>query len=147
LYAHLQQATPDSLRYLLEDLFEHITLWDLRTERASYREREDGRYDVTLDVRARKVRADSLGVETEVPLADWIDIGVFTERRENGRRTQHPLYLEKHSIPAGESRITVVVDERPLRAGIDPYLKLIDRDKRDNVVSVTRDAAEGAPTR
>jgi ABC-2 type transport system permease protein len=147
LYAHLREATPDSLQYLLEDLFEHITLWDLRTERASYREREDGRYEVMLDVRARKVRADSLGVETEVPMDDWIDIGVFAERRENGRRTQHPLYLEKHRIPAGETRITVVVDERPLRAGIDPYLKLIARDKRDNAASVTRDAAGRAPPR
>jgi ABC-2 type transport system permease protein len=138
LYEHLQQATPDSLRYLLEDLFEHITIHDLRTERASVREREDGRFDVTLEVRARKLRADSLGAETEVPMNDWIDIGVFTDRRENGRRTQHPLHLQKHRIPSGESRITVVVDEMPLRAGIDPYLKLIDRDKRDNVVSVAR---------
>jgi ABC-2 type transport system permease protein len=139
LYAHLQAATPDSLRYLLEDLFEHITLWDLRTERASYRRQEDGRYEVTLDLRTRKVRADSLGTETEVPMDDWIDIGVFAERREPGRRQQVPLYLEKHRLPAGESRITVVVDEPPLRAGIDPYLKLIDRNKRNNVVRVTRE--------
>ena len=32
LYAELQAVTPDSLRPLLSDLFEHITLWDVRTD-------------------------------------------------------------------------------------------------------------------
>ncbi|MGZ8379643.1 MAG: ABC transporter permease/M1 family aminopeptidase, partial [Gemmatirosa sp.] len=32
LYAELQAVTPDSLRPLLSDLFEHITLWNVRTD-------------------------------------------------------------------------------------------------------------------
>jgi hypothetical protein len=34
---------------------------------------------------------------------------------------------------SGENRITVIVDELPLRGGIDPCLELIDRNKRDNI--------------
>jgi ABC-2 type transport system permease protein len=138
LYEHLQAATPDSLRGLLADLFEHITLWDLRTERATSRQLPDGRYEVTLEIRARKLHADGRGAEEEVPLDQWIDVGVFSETRQSGRRQQHPLHLQKHRISSGESQIVIVVDEAPLRAGIDPYLKLIDRNKRDNTVSVTR---------
>jgi hypothetical protein len=40
--------------------------------------------------------------------------------------------------------LNVTVDERPIRAGIDPYNKLIDRDSDDNVkkVSEVSDRAE-----
>jgi ABC-2 type transport system permease protein len=138
LYEHLRGATPESLHGLLADLFEHITLWDLRTERATSRELGDGRFEVTLDIRARKLRVDGRGAENEIPLGDWIDVGVFTDRTENGRKQQHPLHLQKHRITAGENRVVVIVDEAPLRAGVDPYLKLIDRNKRDNTVSVSR---------
>ena len=34
LYRELQAVTPDSLRYLLADLFEANTFWELETKRA-----------------------------------------------------------------------------------------------------------------
>ena len=34
LLAELRAVTPDSLQYLLTDLFETITLWDVRTKRS-----------------------------------------------------------------------------------------------------------------
>ena len=44
----------------------------------------DGKYKVTLNVQARKFQADGNGVESPMPLADYIDIGVFTGKK--GRR-------------------------------------------------------------
>jgi hypothetical protein len=32
---------------------------------------------VSLDRRARKVVVDEIGVETNVPMNDWVEIGVF----------------------------------------------------------------------
>jgi ABC-2 type transport system permease protein len=136
LYEHLQAATPDSLRYLLEDLFEHITLYDNRTKDAAFTRLPDGRYQVTLNVEAKKVRADSLGNESEVPMNDLIDIGVFAERPKGKKIEGQPLYLRKHRIPAGTQQIRVIVDQEPKRAGIDPYHKLIDRHSDDNTVTV-----------
>ncbi len=34
---------------------------------------------------ARKLRADGRGVETEIALDDWIDVGVFGEKRVDGQ--------------------------------------------------------------
>ena len=68
LYRELQAVTPASLRYLLVDLFAANTFWDLATDRATARQAKTGGWQVTLDVRARKVVADSAGVETEVPM-------------------------------------------------------------------------------
>jgi aminopeptidase N len=130
LLMHLRAATPDSLGYLIDDLFQRVTLYDNAAERATSRRLPDGRYQVDLRVRARKVRADSLGTETEVPLDDRIEIGVFGADREV------PLYLAKHRIRAGVQTVRVIVKEMPERAGIDPLHKLIDREKDDNVREV-----------
>lgn len=70
LYRELQAVTPDSLQYLLHDLFEANTFWELETERATAEQTEAGTWQVTLDVQARKLEVDSEGVETPVPMDD-----------------------------------------------------------------------------
>ena len=135
LYAELRAATPDSLHGLLTDLFETVTLWDVRTERAVVEPTGTGEYVVTLDVVARKLRADSVGNETEVPMDDLVEIGVFAPG-EDGAGGE-PLYLERHRIRSGEQTIRVTVPRAPARAGVDPWRKLIERGRGDNVVGVT----------
>jgi ABC-2 type transport system permease protein len=137
LLRHLRAATPDSLQYVLTDMFEEITLYDNRVVEARATPEGDGRWRVTLEIEARKVRADSLGNETEVPMNDLVDIGVFAA--PEGRRGEGaPLYLAKHRITSGLQRVEVVVQGEPHRAGVDPLHKLIDRITSDNTVSVRR---------
>ena len=131
--AYLRGVTPAKYEYVIEDLFEHITLYENETTEATFVKVEDGRYEVTVKYKAKKVRAGELGEETEVPLQDWIDIGVFKDR---GKGKDETIYLEKHLIEATEGEVTVVVGERPDRAGIDPYHKLVDRHPDDNVKKV-----------
>jgi hypothetical protein len=143
LYAELRAVTPDSLHTLLEELFETITLWDLRTEAATVEPAGNGEYRVTLDVVARKVRADSVGNETEVAMDDLIEIGVFAPGEGGG--LGEPLYLERHRIRSGAQTIVITVPRAPARAGIDPWRKLFDRARDDNVVAV--EVADAAITR
>jgi len=44
--------------------------------------------------------------------------------------------MDKHRINENEMSITIITDERPLFAGIDPYNKLIDRNSDDNLLRV-----------
>jgi ABC-type transport system involved in multi-copper enzyme maturation permease subunit len=120
LYGELQAVTPDSLRYLLHDLFEVNANWELKTERATARQSGDGAWQVTLDVRARKVAYDSAGVETEMPMDEWIPIGVFGAA-EHGDKLGNPLRVQLHRLRAGAQTITVTVSRKPALAGIDPY--------------------------
>jgi hypothetical protein len=122
----------------LSDLFENITLFENRVEEASYAERADGKYVVTMTAKTRKVRADGQGVETEIPIDDWIDVGVFGERQENGKKEETVLFLEKRRITETDVTFELVVDEKPVRAGIDPYNKLVDRNSDDNVKKVSQ---------
>ncbi|HTL76860.1 MAG TPA: M1 family aminopeptidase [Casimicrobiaceae bacterium] len=130
LLAEIRAVTPASLAYVIDDFFDSITLYDNRALSATAKRLADGRYEVTLEVFARKLKADALGKESVAPLADVIDIGVLDESNE-------PLYLEKRKIENEKTTFTIVVARKPARAGIDPYDKLIDRRPRDNTVAVS----------
>ena len=62
------EAGPEQ-QQLITDLFEKITLYDVKVTDAKAKRRTDGRWDVTLEVDARKLYADGKGTETEAPLA------------------------------------------------------------------------------
>ena len=67
-------------------------------------------------------------------LNDYIDIGVFTGKKDEER----PLYLKKEKLTQGNQSFEIVVDQMPTRAGIDPYNKLIDRIPDDNTIDITK---------
>ncbi|MFH1864380.1 MAG: M1 family aminopeptidase, partial [Candidatus Eisenbacteria bacterium] len=130
----LREVTPDEYAYLIEDMIETITLYDNRADDASFEDLGDGTYRVTMTVQSRKMRADGRGVETEVPQDDWIEIGVYGEEGSDGE--QPFLYLDKHKLAGGTHEIELVVDSRPVRAGIDPRHLFVDRVPGDNIRKV-----------
>ena len=64
---------------------------------------------------------------------DVIEIGVFKGKKDE----EMPLYMRRERITREHESFTVIVDERPTRAGIDPYNKLIDRVADDNMIDVS----------
>jgi hypothetical protein len=126
----LRAVTPPSLHYLLTDLFETMTLWDVKTQSAAARRLPDGTYEVTLEVLATKLRADGIGRETVTPMNDFVEVGVFSSGKDE------PLYLTRHRIRTGKQTIRIIVPREPSRAGVDPYRKLIERERDDNVADV-----------
>jgi len=133
LLGYIREVTPDSLQYLIKDMFETITLFENKTTEATYEALFDDKYEVNLTVDVIKYRADSLGNETSIELNDWIDIGIFAEDDEGEEKL---IYLEKKLITSQENSFKIIVDEKPVKAGIDPINKLIDRNPDDNVKKV-----------
>ncbi len=139
LYRHLDSVTPDSLKYYLDDTWNKITLYDNKAEKATAKKISDGEYEITLEVKSQKLYADETGREENAQYeSDYIDIGVFAadDKDENGRTRVNPLYIQKHKIKPGQSTITIKVKGEPVKAGIDPYNKLIDRLPDDNTIAV-----------
>ncbi len=149
LYRELKAVTPDSIQPLLHDLFEVNVIWEFAVDRATATARDDGAWDVAMDIRARKVVVDTAGVETDLDLDAWIEVGVFG-RPEAGRdRLSQPLHLARHRIRSGDHTLTITVQERPVLAGIDPHhvLDWEEREDDDNIERVvvrTRPAEGGA---
>jgi ABC-type transport system involved in multi-copper enzyme maturation permease subunit len=123
---------------LITDLFERVTLYDLKVAQPTAVRRPDGKWDVTVPVEAKKFYASGEGSEREAPLDEHIEIGLFTA--EPGREAfdqSHVLMMERRSIRSGKQVLKFVSDKRPLFAGVDPYNFYIDRDSGDNVSAVT----------
>jgi hypothetical protein len=121
----------------MKDLFEDMTLFSNRTLSATAHKRADGKYDVTIDIETRKYKADAKGNETEVPVNDWIDIGAFA-KPEKGRKYGRTLYRERLHLAGTRSTHTFTVDELPDKAGVDPFLVLVDRIPDDNMKTVSQ---------
>jgi aminopeptidase N len=98
-----------SFERTVDDLFETITLFDNRAVAASAKALPGGRYEVKVDVVAKKRQADELGKETDAPLDDLIDVGVLDAdgkaivRREEAHRPRE-LELRVHRRPRARAR-------------------------------------------
>lgn len=128
-------VTPDSLDYIVKDLFEDITLFENRCEEATAEELDNGKYKVTIKVTSKKFKSDEMGKESEVPVGDYMDIGAFA-KPEGDRVYGKTLYRKRVKIDSPENTFSFVVDEKPQKAGIDPFLLLIDRSPKDNLKEV-----------
>ena len=146
LVDYIRAATPDSFQYLIKDFFETITLYDNRVLDWTATSLENGQYQVDLDFLVRKYRHGGKGIELysdngldslstqlstseklfhSLPLADYIEIGVFDEKGDE-------LYLQQHKVMEIENRAFIIVNELPAAVGVDPHFKLIDREMGDN---------------
>ncbi len=122
---------------VITDLFEKITLLDLKAGNAVATKLANGKYEVRFDVDARKFYADGSGKETEAPMNESVEVGVFTaEPGKKGFDAASVLLLHKVPIHGPPMPVTVVVDKLPTWVGIDPYNKRIDRNSDDNLARV-----------
>jgi ABC-2 type transport system permease protein len=132
LYRELKAVTPASTRYLLHDLFEVNTFWQLRTEGVAAKQTPSGAWQVTLDVKARKTVVDEAGVETNLAMDEPVEIGIYGPAEEGRGELSAPLHLQTHRIRSGQQTITVTVPRKPALAGIDPRHLLDWEEKEDD---------------
>ena len=153
LVDYIKEVTPDSLQYVIKDMFETVTLYRNRVTDAKTTALENGKYEVEIQFEVSKYRNDDLGKRyygeqvgdtisylpankkkpiLSVPLKDYIDIAIFTEVEKEGEKEERVLYYKKHKITQINNTITIVVDQRPTEVGVDPYNKLIDTSSEDN---------------
>ena len=146
----IRRATPDSLQYLIKDMFETITFYDNTMLSASTKALPNGQYEVDMAFLVSKYRSVGKGKQVfqneegglmsyqnednkeliqSLPLADYIEIGAFGK---NGKE----LYLKKHKINSIKNRLKIIVDEKPEQVGVDPFHLLIDREMGDNQIKI-----------
>ncbi len=149
----IRRVVPDSLQYIIKDMFETITLYRNRVVNAKSTKLENGKYKVDIEFNVSKYRnnekgrryygeqkGDTIVYKTakmkkpilSVPLADYIDIGIFGEQKVADKKKETILYLQKHKVTQINNKISITVDKKPIEVGIDPYNKLIDTKSNDN---------------
>ena len=122
---------------LITDLFQKITLYDMKATNAKAKKLPGGDYEVSFDIDARKLYADGKGKETEAALAEPFEIGAFSEEPgKKGYKRESVLLLERRPLTSGKQTITLRVASAPKFVGVDPFNKRIDRNSEDNVTRV-----------
>jgi len=138
----LREEAGPKYNQLVTDLFEKITIYDLKVVSSSSAKRADGKYDVTINVEAHKYYADGKGKETETPMNEEVPIGAFlVEPGKAGFDRSKILYLADKPITKGKQTIHLVLDKAPAFAGIDPYNEWIDRNSDGNVMAVGKNGS------
>jgi ABC-2 type transport system permease protein len=153
---HIRRATPDSIQYLIKDMFETITLYNNRVSNVSSTELPNGKYELEIDFNVSKYRTDKKGKRVyedtpgntlttgtdkkavkSLPLNDYVEIGVFGEKTKKGNHEyDNEIYLQRYKIDKIKNKIKIIVDQKPVEVGVDPYNKLIDTDSNDNRKSI-----------
>ena len=130
----LEPKIPDSLKYLIDDWFKEITLYDNRLKNAVAKKLDNGKYEIDLEVEVSKIKSDSIGNESKVSLNEWIDIGIFSDEEE-----ENLVYQKRVKITDSIMNFSFTTDSVPLKAAIDPRHILIDRVYSDNTKSISFD--------
>ena len=129
LVRYFRAEAPPEAQSLITDLFERIILFDNQAREVTATKRSDGKYVVKVTVASTKFVADDKGEEKPIPVNDLIDIGVLADKDK-------VLFMEKRRITKPVETFEIVVNEKPVKAGIDPLNILIDRNPKDNTKSL-----------
>lgn len=131
----LEQIVPDSLQYLINDLFKDIILYNNRAVKAESKKLPNGQFELQFTFEIEKLRADKDGKEANVNFNDYVYVGAYLEPAD-GQSKGKELYYELHKFNKQNNTITITLDEEPAQAGIDPSYLLIDRIREDNIIDV-----------
>jgi aminopeptidase N len=122
---------------LITDLFEKITLYDVKATDAKAKQRPDGKFTLTFSVESYKMYADGKGKEEKAPLDEVFEVGAFTaEPGRKGYTTDAVLKVDRVQLRSGKQQIEMIVDQPPKFVGVDPFNKRIDRNSDDNLTKV-----------
>lgn len=132
-----EEAKTPEQQQLITDLFERITLYDLKVKEAVTRKEGDG-WTTTLTIDAGKYYASGKGEERKTRLDEAIEVGLFSSRPGLGAfSSKDVIVMGSQRLRDGSQRITLRSKRKPEFAGVDPYNFYVDRNSDDNVGVVT----------
>ena len=136
LIRHIKAQASEADFAFIDDLFTKITLFDFKTTKATAKKLDNGHYLVELEFEAEKFYADGQGEETKALLDERFDVGVFSMDPDDANAKDHVLIFQKERIKSGKNTFSFEVEKLPKYAGLDPYIKMIDRNSDDNMIEI-----------
>lgn len=146
----LEANTPDSLQYFIDDGFKNISLYSLKVNDAHYTMNNNGNYEVNVELQSMKYYNNDQGKRYfslpgkdsisftpkdarkalySLPLADYVDVGVYTK---NSLGKDSLVAVNKVRIDSIRQRFKLQSNVLPTKVAVDPYSILIDDNASDN---------------
>jgi len=129
LLGYFREVTPDSMQYIIHDLFASVILYDNKLSHAGYEKISEKQYSVTVTLDMKKIQLDSLGNEASTAIDDWIELGIYA-KDEHGK--ENLVLLKKIKTNKEQTTLKLSVSQKPAKIVLDPHLLLIDKNMTDN---------------
>jgi len=129
----LYKVAPQIYHTLIDDWFKHVVTYDLSVESSSYKQLNDGKYEVSIKVNAKRFQQQENGDTKGIVIDEPIQIGVFTIHPCNTKK-EGILYLKPHNINKNRIEFKITVDKRPTHIAIDPFGTRSDENLADNIM-------------
>lgn len=127
------KATPKEHHHLIDDWFKKIITYNLSIEDSSYRELENGTYEITATIKSKRFETIGNGEIIQRGINEPIKIGAFTTHPSMVKEDSSILYYESNQINKEITEIKFIVSEIPNYIAIDPYGTRSDENLVDNV--------------
>ena len=133
----IKEVTPDSLQYLVHDMFETITLYDNNLSNVEVK-KEGDIFNVSMNLSISKYRADEKGKRSydeeavsggnkqSLPLSDFIEVGFFDGDGEL-------MEVKRIKINEIDNSLSFTFENEVSKVEIDPNYLLIDVHREDDV--------------
>lgn len=123
----IKQVTPDSLKYLIHDLFEDVTHYDNKITDVRVAKASNEKYEVEVFFEVKKYRKVKSNWH-EIPLTgELIEVGIYADKTE-----RLPINVNSIRVTNIRNSVKLIIDKIPAKISLDPFLLLIDRNRNDN---------------
>jgi hypothetical protein len=134
LLSALFDIAGDSQKSLIEDWLTKVIEYDLAIDKAFVSELPDGRFEVTLDVKAVRLSTDNEGKINEIGIDELINFGLYNSHPESKETVA--ITIESQSVTLDNSTITFITFEKPHYVMIDPNYTRLDKNLSDNIMKL-----------
>lgn len=129
----LYKVTPQEYHPLIDEWMKEIVRYDVSIGTSSYKQLDNGKYEITLEVNAKRFITLEDGSEKEIAIQEPIQIGLFKTHPKDLGKDETPIYLKPHLIKSPSTQLKIQVDTLPNTIAIDPFLTRVDRIYSDNM--------------
>ncbi len=122
LIKRLKTAVPDSLQYLIRDMFESVTFYENEISQVRGTKKSEQEFELTVDFSMRKYAVGSEEKAIDLPLADFVELGIYDAQ-------DHLLMVKKVKLTTAHTSVKILLDQAPARVELDPNFLMIDKDR------------------
>jgi ABC-2 type transport system permease protein len=125
----LIKAAPENQKSFINESFNQVVDYKMELKVLKYKKLANGKFSVDVQINIGK---NKLGLNQLLPPDMDVDLAFFNEAQLDLDRNSKPIYLQKHRFNQLETKLTIVVDQKPKTIALDPFGYLLDANLKDN---------------
>jgi len=129
-------VAPKEYHRLITEWFKKVITYDLKVETASFQKLKNGRYEITIDILARRFETLKNGEIAEIPFNEPIEIGVFAKHPRQMDSDGDILYLKQNKVGKEHQLLKIIVGTKPRYIAVDPFGTRLDENRVDNITEL-----------